>query len=283
MANHLASRVLQLVPMANQPRQLRKKRQLAVVLVAKLLQLQSLKPRQNLVEREIMTLNRAYLESGLLQKMISQSGLGLYVLTEAELKESICQTLQRQKPDSDIWLFAYGSLIWNPIFRFVEHRVGTIYGFHRRFCLWAPLGRGTPNNPGLVLGLDRGGSCRGIAYRVAAADVVNELLLVWRREMVVASYIPTWVRVTDGEQVVEAIAFVVNRHHSGYAGNISFESTVNSIATASGELGSSADYLQQTVNGLATVGIKDKQLLRLRDSVTAKQQFLWGKKHSSIR
>ena len=217
-----------------------------------------------------MTLTRDYLQSGLLQKMIAQSGLGLYVLSEAELQESICQTLKRQKPNSDIWLFAYGSLIWNPIFRFVEHRVGTIYGFHRRFCLWAPLGRGTPDNPGLVLGLDKGGSCRGIAYRIPAADVVSELLLLWRREMVIGSYIPTWVKVFDGQQVVEAIAFVVNRTHSGYAGNISFETTVTSIATANGELGSSADYLLQTVDGLNTVGIKDKQLLRLRQAVIAK-------------
>ena len=216
-----------------------------------------------------MSLTRTDLESNFLQNLILQSGLGLSVLTEAQLQESIRETLRRQVPDTDVWLFAYGSLIWNPIFRFVEHRVGTIYGWHRRFCLWTPLGRGTPDNPGLVLGLDRGGSCRGIAFRISAADVLSELLLVWRREMVVGSYIPRWVKLNDG---TEAIAFVINRCHSGYAGNVSLETTVNSIATASGELGSSSDYLMQTVNGLMTVGIKDKQLLLLRDQVIARQR-----------
>ena len=221
-----------------------------------------------------MTLTRTDLESSLLQKLVLQSGLGLYVLSEAQLQESICQTLQRQAPNSDVWLFAYGSLIWNPIFRFVEYRVGTIYGLHRRFCLWTPLGRGTPDNPGLVLGLDRGGSCRGIAYRIAAADVLSELLLVWRREMVVGSYIPQWVKVFEGTQEFEAIAFVVNRDHSGYAGELPLETTINSIATARGQIGSCADYLMQTVNGLMTMGIKDRQLLRLRDQVIARQQVL---------
>lgn len=219
-----------------------------------------------------MILTRAYLESGLLQKAIVQSGLEMHLLSEAELQASIQQTLARQKPNSDIWLFAYGSLIWNPIFHFAEYRIGTIYGLHRRFCLWTPLGRGTPDNPGLVLGLDRGGSCRGIAYRIAAANVMSELTIVWRREMIVGSYVPTWVKFYHDKQVVEAIAFVVNRHHSGYAGNISFDATVNTIATAKGQLGSSADYLFQTVDGLTSVGIKDKPLLCLRDRVIAKQQ-----------
>lgn len=89
--------------------------------------------------------------------------------------------------------------------------------------------------------------------------------------MVVGSYIPRWVKVFNGEQEVEAIAFTVNRKHASYAGNISLETTVESIATAAGELGSSADYLSQTVDGLISVGIKDKQLLLLRDRVLAKK------------
>jgi cation transport protein ChaC len=118
-----------------------------------------------------MSLTRSDLESRRLQQIILQSGRGVNVLSEAQLQESIGETLKQEKPDSDVWIFAYGSLIWNPIFKFVEQRVGTIYGWHRRFCLWVPQGRGTPDNPGLVLGLDRGGSCCGIAYRIAAADV----------------------------------------------------------------------------------------------------------------
>ena len=221
-----------------------------------------------------MSLTRTDLESGLLQQMVLDSKLGLSILTEVQLQASIRETLLQYEPNSDVWLFAYGSLIWNPIFKFVDRRVGSVYGFHRRFCLWTPLGRGTPDNPGLVLGLDRGGSCRGIVFRIAAADVLSELLLVWRREMVVGSYIPRCVKVSDGTQNLRAIAFVVNRYHPSYASNVSLETTVDSIATARGQLGSCADYLIQTVNGLLVLGIKDKQLLLLRDRVVARQQLL---------
>jgi cation transport protein ChaC len=218
-----------------------------------------------------MSLTRSDLESRRLHQLILQSRGGVNFLSETQLQESIRQTLEQVEPSSEVWIFAYGSLIWNPIFRFIEQRVGTIYGWHRRFCLWVPRGRGTPENPGLVLGLDYGGSCRGIVYRIAAADVPSELLLLWRREMIVGSYIPRWVRVFDGTQKLEAIAFVINRRHRAYAGNISLETTVKSLATATGELGSCADYLMQTVNGLMTASIQDKQLLQLRDRVLALQ------------
>jgi cation transport protein ChaC len=204
-----------------------------------------------------------------LQQTILQSGTGV-ILTEAQLEESLNQTLGQQKPNSAVWLFAYGSLIWNPIFKFAEQRIGKIYGWHRSFCLWVPQGRGTPSNRGLVLGLDNGGSCRGIAYRIAAANVSSELPLLWRREMVVGCYIPHWVKVFDGVQQLPAITFVINRQHRAYTGKISKETIINSIATASGELGSCADYLMQTVNGLMKVGIKDQQLLWLDKQVSAR-------------
>ena len=219
----------------------------------------------------VMSLTRSDLESRRLQQLILQSGGGVNFLSEAQLQESMRQTLGQLEPSSDVWIFAYGSLIWNPIFRFAEQRVGTIYGWHRRFCMWVPRGRGTPENPGLVLGLDYGGSCRGIVYRIAAHDVPSELLLLWRREMVVGSYIPRWVRVFDGTQKLDAIAFIINRHHRAYTGKISLETTVKSIATATGELGSCADYLLQTINGLMAAGIQDKLLLRLHKRVLALQ------------
>lgn len=220
-----------------------------------------------------MTLTRIDLESGRLQAMILQAGLGLQILTQAQLQQSIDETLQ-QCLASDVWIFAYGSLIWNPILKFSARCIGTIYGWHRRFCLWTPVGRGTPNNPGLVLGLDRGGSCRGVVYQVAATDVVAELQLLWRREMIAGTYVPRWVKVFNGEQVVEAIAFVINRQHSLYTGNLPLETTIQSLATASGQLGSCADYLLETIDGLATVGIKDQTLLFLGDRVIARQQSL---------
>lgn len=217
-----------------------------------------------------MSLTRSDLESNRLQQAILKAGTGV-VLSEAQLQASLHQTLLHHPPNADIWVFAYGSLIWNPTIKVAEQRIGKIYGWHRRFCLWVPQGRGTPDNRGLVLGLDRGGSCRGVAYRIAAVDVSSELSLLWRREMVVGSYLPRWVSVFDGVQSLPAITFVINRQHRAYAGNISLETTINSIATASGELGSCADYLMQTVDGLMKAGIQDEPLLLLAQQVLARQ------------
>ncbi len=221
-----------------------------------------------------MSLTRADLEAGLAQKAIVQSGRPVSFLSEEELQASLHETLQQQDPHSDVWVFAYGSLIWNPIFKFVERQTGTIYGFHRRFCLWTPAGRGTPENPGLVLGLDYGGSCRGIAFRVAEADIASELPLVWRREMIVGSYTPRWVKVFTGDREIAAITFVINRQHRRYAGVLSSETVVNTIATARGHLGSCAEYLAQTIQGLQEAGIRDTPLLSLYQQVVKRQELL---------
>ncbi|ACC82095.1 gamma-glutamylcyclotransferase [Nostoc punctiforme] len=224
-----------------------------------------------------MSLSRSDLEAENAQTRLleaSHSGIKLTTLSEDELQRSLHEILQQQLPNSDIWIFAYGSLIWNPLITYIERRAGIIYGWHRRFCTWMILGRGTPENPGLLLGLDRGGSCRGIVYRIAAADVASELLLIWRREMLAGVYVARWVKVFDGTQEFKAIAFVANRQHPRYAHKLPLTTTVNSIATASGKLGSCADYLMKTVDGLIAEGIKDRKLLLLRKQVLAKQQAL---------
>ena len=96
------------------------------------------------------------------------------------------------RPDGPVWLFGYGSLIWNPAFEFAEKRPATVHGLHRRFCLRTFLGRGSKDRPGLVLALDRGGCCRGVAFRIAAERVESELDIVWRREMISDAYRPRW-------------------------------------------------------------------------------------------
>lgn len=218
-----------------------------------------------------MTLTRSDLESRMLQQMILQAGLNLPVWSEAELQSSLESALQPHPVTDDIWLFAYGSLIWNPVFHYCDRRLGKLYGWHRQFCLWTPLGRGTPENPGLVLGLERGGSCRGLLYRIAAAHMRSELLLVWRREMVVGSYIPRWVKVTDGTICIHALTFTINPLHPNYAGKLPMAIAAQHIATAGGKLGSCADYLMQTVEGLLCAGIQDQYLLQLKAQVLALQ------------
>jgi glutathione-specific gamma-glutamylcyclotransferase len=226
----------------------------------------------------LMSLTRADLEANRLQQLITQANLGIHVLSEAELQESLNLTLSQnpnenpsENPSEQVWVFAYGSLIWNPVIDFVDRQIGTIHGWHRRFCLWTPLGRGTPENPGLVLGLDRGGSCRGVIYQIAPELVQTELLLIWRREMVVGSYIPQWVKVITPERTLYAIAFLINRTHHSYAGAIDQATTVRHLATARGALGPASDYLHQTIASLAQAGIRDRGLRILQQQVMAYQ------------
>ena len=214
-----------------------------------------------------MVLNRKALESQLLQKLLVHPELNLKILSDEELLSSIHSTLQQERLTKELWIFAYGSLIWNPIFDYTERRVVSVNDWHRKFCLLAPLGRGTIENPGLVLGLESGGICRGIAYRLESdGNLEQELLLLWRREMVVGSYIPTWVEVNDDSQeakAINAITFTVNYQHPMYVNNLSTEKIVKHLATSTGVLGSSADYLAQTVSSLLAAGIKDEQLIDL--------------------
>lgn len=211
----------------------------------------------------VTPLTREILRDGWLQRLVAAANVR--VLSEDELRASRTAALARHPggADADVWLFAYGSLIWNPAFRFVEHRVGQVRGLHRRFCLWTALGRGSPYRPGLVLGLDRGGRCRGVLYRIAADDVEAELDIVWRREMVTGAYRPRWVRAESGAGPLDALAFVIERRHERYAGTLDEDRLVETLATARGALGSCADYLFDTTSHLAQLDIADPRLERL--------------------
>ena len=214
-------------------------------------------------------LTRADLEADRLRKLFRQENPGARVLSEAELQASLASLLEPHPPGADVWLFGYGSLIWNPIIRFEERHVARLHGYHRRFCLWSHVNRGSPQRPGLVLGLDAGGSCQGVAFRIAAANAQTELSLLWRREMVLGSYRPRWIKVTAGDQELAAIAFIVNRAHSGYAGRLPPDTVVRTLVSARGYLGTPAEYLHETVRGLLDHGVRDAYLLDLHRRVLA--------------
>ena len=216
-----------------------------------------------------MTLTRADLEADRLRKLFVQANPHVPVLSSAELEASLQALLADHPPGEDVWVFAYGSLIWNPIIQFRERHVATVHGYHRRFCLWSHIGRGSLAHPGLVLGLDAGGCCRGIAFRIDAVQAVGELRLVWRREMVLGSYSPRWVNITTGERQVRAIAFIVNRSHSSYAGRLPVEVVLKTMLSASGYLGTPAEYLLKTIQALLEHGVRDEYLLELRKRVLA--------------
>lgn len=214
-------------------------------------------------------LTRESVLSGELRRLLEQHDPSVRVVPDAEHCASVAAILG-SRPDGggDVWLFAYGSLIWNPMIHFVDQRVATVHGYHRRFCLWTHLGRGSSEAPGLVLGLDHGGACRGLVYRIDASIASAELELLWRREMITGSYCPRWVRIVTKEGGRDwAIAFLINRAHPRYAGLVSEDRVVESIARAHGALGPCAAYLFDTAQHLEALGIRDARLFRLRDRV----------------
>ncbi|GJD95072.1 gamma-glutamylcyclotransferase [Methylobacterium iners] len=170
----------------------------------------------------------------------------------------------RAEPALPLWVFGYGSLIWQPEFAVAEQRVATLRGYHRRFCLLQRRFRGSPRRPGLVLALDRGGSCRGVAFRIEGSDARSVLMPVWRREMRGSGYEGRWVLVSTAAGPVPALTFVANRSSDRYTGRLSDAATAEMIATGCGHLGPSASYLFHTVAACAELGIHDRHLWRLQ-------------------
>ncbi len=216
-----------------------------------------------------MPLTRADLQADRLKKLFREANPDVRVLSEAEQDASVAELLEQHPRGADVWLFGYGSLVWNPIVHHEERRVARVHGFHRSFCLWSHVNRGSRQKPGLVLGLDAGGSCRGVAFRIAGRHALDELRLLWRREMVLGAYEPRWSNVDTGGERLRAIAFFVNRSHPSYAGKLPPEIVIRHLVSARGQLGTPAEYLLETVRGLNEHGVRDPYLLELRRRVLA--------------
>lgn len=169
-----------------------------------------------------------------------------------------------------VWIFAYGSLMWNPEFPYPEAAPALLRGYHRCFCLYSYDYRGTPARPGLVLGLDRGGACRGIAFRLAPASTAEAIDRLWSREMTAPRvYDMRRLPVRTGAVTRTAFAFTVRRDHPDYAGRLPLDETARMILGAVGRRGACRDYLDSTVSHLAALGIADRSLRRLAEWVEA--------------
>lgn len=161
-------------------------------------------------------------------------------------------------PEGDLWVFGYGSLMWRPGFEHAERRQALLRGRHRRLCVWSWHHRGLQDAPGLVMGLDRGGSCIGAAYRVPAADARAAFDYLAAREMVTPVYVPTHVRLDlDGGRTVRGLTFTVDRNNPQYAGRISVDTAVATVRGARGHSGHNADYVRETVAHLREIGVRD--------------------------
>lgn len=165
------------------------------------------------------------------------------------------------RTDVDLWVFAYGSLMWRPGFEIVEQAPAAIDGYHRSLCIASHRHRGTPERPGLVLGLDEGGSCQGIAFRVAAVRTAETLAYLRERELVSHVYrelmLPA--RLDDG-RAVEALAYVADRDHPQYVGDLPPEETLERVRRSVGAAGPNPDYVLNTARELERLGVTDPTL-----------------------
>jgi len=163
----------------------------------------------------------------------------------------------------DLWVFGYGSLIWRPGFDFVERVEARLVGAHRALCVYSFVHRGTPERPGLVLGLDQGGACRGMAYRVEAAKRAETIAYLRAREQATMVYRESvrsvWQR-GDPERRIPALCYVVDRGHAQYAGRLSLDQQLHHVRQGHGRSGANRDYVVSTVAALEEMGIRETEL-----------------------
>ena len=212
-------------------------------------------------EQPLIRITRETLRDGsLIEAARRRAAPGMRVRTDSEIQTCLDAMLADHPADQDVWLFGYGSLMWNPAMHFAEQRGGRVLGWHRKYCLWLEAGRGSPENPGLMLALDRGGAAAGALFRVPAEQARAELLLPFRRELFTCSYEARWVTVATGDGPVRAVTFVVNRDGPRYVPRLELDRVARHIATASGVLGSCIDYLHRTLDSLHAMGLSDRML-----------------------
>jgi len=195
---------------------------------------------------------------------------GIPLMSEEARRASLKMIRQSVPEGTDAWVFGYGSLMWNPAINVAASAKAHVRGYHRLFCLTLHVGRGTVERPGLMLGIDRGGSVTGVAHRIAACEVESELSILWMREMLSGAYEPRWVNADiEGEGRTRALTFVVNRYHPRYEGAHAEASAAARIVQAEGPLGTNRDYLYRTAKHLAELGIEDGPIKSLEARVRA--------------
>jgi glutathione-specific gamma-glutamylcyclotransferase len=207
--------------------------------------------------------DRSVLQRDGVRAAVRAAGHGHLLMSDADVARSLADTMASHPAGTPVWVFGYGSLIWNPLMDYAERHTARVHGYHRGFYIWSKVNRGSPETPGLVLGLDRGGCCHGVVYRLHEHTLAEDLELLWRREMIGGTYRPRWVDADRGGQRVRAIAFTVNRTKPGYTGRLSDRQIVDIAARAVGHYGSCADYLTQTALSLRAHGLNDRRLSRL--------------------
>jgi cation transport protein ChaC len=175
----------------------------------------------------------------------------------------LAQALQAWGGTQDLWVFGYASLIWRPEFDADEQRGAVVHGWHRALEMRSRVNRGTPECPGLVFALVPGGSCRGMAYRIARSRAAAELERLWAREMPTGVYDPKWLACRTAQGPVRALAFTLSRRSPAHTGPLSDARMLEVLRCAAGRFGSTLDYLLETSRSLRHCGIRDRDIERL--------------------
>ncbi len=174
------------------------------------------------------------------------------------------------RAETDFWVFAYGSLIWNPGFPYKSREPAKLIGYHRNYCIRSQIYRGTPEVPGLVLGLEAGGQCEGVGYRVAAELHTETMQYLRERELITSVYHETLLTVETREGgSYQAYAYVANPAHEGYVA-MDFDAAIETIACACGSAGPNYEYALNTWVNLAALGIRDLLVERVADALRAR-------------
>ena len=214
-------------------------------------------------------LNKKNIQSDKLRTFVREQGLGSKLLDDETLLKSR-RSLVPDNTKNDVWLFGYGSLIWNPVIKPVKKLKVKSFGYRRRYCLKTHIGRGSKNFPGLVLGLENGGSVTGEALKVNNKKIYEELELVWRREMIMGAYVPKMITGHTKEGKINMIAFIINKNHENYIASLSEAETAYMISRAQGFLGTAIEYLDKTRESLQKLGLNDNYLERLHNRIKNK-------------
>lgn len=189
-------------------------------------------------------------------------------LSDQEIEDSRRAVLGPIMAGQDLWIYGYGSLMWDPGFHFAEVRLAELQGYQRRFTNKTIIGRGCPEHPGLMLSLERGTSaCTGLAFRIAADLVDTESAIVWRREMIRGSYRPTLLAVSTPQGEITALTFASNQAHPDYVGELPLDRTAAMIARGSGVLGTNRQYLEDLVAQIEHLDIEDAYMKLLLQHV----------------
>jgi glutathione-specific gamma-glutamylcyclotransferase len=172
-------------------------------------------------------------------------------------------TTSAEHETGELWVFGYGSLMWRPGFAYLERVPARLIGLHRALCVFSFVHRGTPGRPGLVLGLDRGGMCRGIAFRVAAAARSATIDYLRAREQVTSVYVETKRQIeleNKTRRRVRALCYIVDRSHVQYAGRLTLAESLRHVRQGHGKSGPNRDYVIETVRALESLGYREGEL-----------------------